>query len=113
MSEGLSMVLEALAGLFLLLVLVAFLLELVMLAVRPIIQRFSQVVWNGLSELIVGLILGVAVAFWLNLDAYSIIFRIPPTIFGTVLTGVIIGRGGHWLMAFLPGISQYSVSSGS
>lgn len=110
MSEQLSLVFEVLAGLFLLLVLVAFLLELVMLALRPVIRRF--IVWNGMSELIIGLVLGVLVAFWLELDAYSIIFRIPPSILGIILTGLIIGRGGHWMMSVVPGISPGSVSPG-
>ena len=103
MTIGLSMVLEIIAGLFLLLILVAFLIELVKLALRPVIQRF--IVWNGMSELIIGLVLGVAIAFWFDLDVYAVVFRHEETILGIFLTGLIIGRGGHWLMSVMPGIS--------
>lgn len=103
-------VLELLTGLLLLLVVVAFLIELVLLAIRPIIQRF--IVWNGMSELVIGLTLGVLAALWVDLDAFAILFRQDDTVLGTILTGLIIGRGSTWLLTVLPGITPHSVSPG-
>lgn len=91
-------------GLFLILI-VASLLELSLLSLRPLLSKVGKRIGlNGGVELILGLILGVLLASWLHLDVFSMTFNVPSRVLGIILTGVVIGQGGTWLIRVLPKI---------
>ena len=95
-------------GLFLILI-VASLLELSLLALRPLLIKVGKKVGlNGGIEFIVGLLLGVLLASWLALDVFSMTFNVTSNWLGVILTGVVIGQGGTWLIRVLPKIKILS-----
>lgn len=91
-------------ALFLILI-VASLLELSLLSLRPLLLRIGKKTGlNGGIELILGLVLGILLASWLDLDVFSMTFNVESNWLGVALTGAVIGQGGTWLIRILPRI---------